>query len=58
MTRAAEKGELYHLWWHPHNFGINLEQNMANLDELLKHFTYLQDKYGFTNLTMKEASGF
>jgi peptidoglycan/xylan/chitin deacetylase (PgdA/CDA1 family) len=56
MTRAAEKGELYHLWWHPHNFGVNLEENMANLDDLLKHFTYLQDKYGFTNLTMEEAA--
>lgn len=56
MTRAAEKGELYHLWWHPHNFGINLEQNIANLNELLKHFGYLQNKYGFTNLTMEEAA--
>jgi peptidoglycan/xylan/chitin deacetylase (PgdA/CDA1 family) len=58
MTRAAQKKELYHLWWHPHNFGININENMANLTVLLDHYLLLQKKYGFTNLTMKEAAGF
>ena len=57
MTRAAIRGEMYHLWWHPHNFGINLEKNINNLEHILQHFVLLQKKYGFTNLTMKEAAG-
>ena len=26
MTHAAKKGLVYHLWWHPHNFGINIRK--------------------------------
>ncbi len=56
MTRAAQRGELYHLWWHPHNFGTHIEENMNNLTALLDHFSFLQKKYGFKNLTMSEAA--
>jgi peptidoglycan/xylan/chitin deacetylase (PgdA/CDA1 family) len=57
MTVAAKKNELYHLWWHPHNFGVNISENMANLTVILNHYKTLQTKYGFTNCTMKEAAG-
>lgn len=57
MTRAAQKKELYHLWWHPHNFGVNIKENMENLTVILDHYKQLNKKYGFTNLTMKEAAG-
>jgi peptidoglycan/xylan/chitin deacetylase (PgdA/CDA1 family) len=57
MTHAAENNELYHLWWHPHNFGINIEKNIQNLAVLLNHYQYLKNKYGFSNCTMKEAAG-
>ena len=57
MTYAAKKKELYHLWWHPHNFGINIKENMENLTVLLNHYQFLHAKYGFANLTMKEAAG-
>jgi peptidoglycan/xylan/chitin deacetylase (PgdA/CDA1 family) len=58
MTHAAKNKELYHLWWHPHNFGINIKENMKNLAILLDHYQYLHATYGFVNLTMKEAAGF
>lgn len=58
MTYAAKKKELYHLWWHPHNFGVNIKENMENLTVLLNHYQFLHEKYGFANLTMKEAAGF
>jgi peptidoglycan/xylan/chitin deacetylase (PgdA/CDA1 family) len=58
MTHAAKNKELYHLWWHPHNFGVNTSENMENLTVLLKHYRLLHAKYGFANLTMKEAAGF
>jgi peptidoglycan/xylan/chitin deacetylase (PgdA/CDA1 family) len=54
MTEAAEKGENFHLWWHPHNFGVNLEENMANLEILLQHYQRLNEQYGMLSLTMKE----
>lgn len=58
MTKAAQKGELFHLWWHPHNFGVNINENLSNLKALLDHYRVLQKEYGFNNLTMKEAAGF
>jgi peptidoglycan/xylan/chitin deacetylase (PgdA/CDA1 family) len=57
MTRAAEKGELYHLWWHPHNFGLHISENIAGLTIILNHYQELNKKYGFVNQTMKEAAG-
>jgi Polysaccharide deacetylase len=58
MTKAAKKNELYHLWWHPHNFSVNIEENFVTLTIILNHYKALNKKYGFTNLTMKEAAGF
>lgn len=58
MTYAAKNNELYHLWWHPHNFGVNINENMENLVTLLKHYQFLHTAYGFSNLTMQEAAGF
>lgn len=56
MTRAAERGEVFHLWWHPHNFGINQEQNFKNLTTILEHYKKLRTKYGFTNASMQELT--
>ena len=58
MTEAAQKGENFHLWWHPHNFGINQEENMANLEEILQHFSDLKQEYGMVSLTMQELGEF
>lgn len=56
MTVAAKRKELYHLWWHPHNFGINIEKNMRNLSIILEHYQFLKNKYGFASYTMQEAA--
>ncbi len=56
MTVAAKKGELYHLWWHPHNFGSHLTENLKMLEVILSHFKHLETNYGFKNYTMREAS--
>ena len=38
MTTAAKKGEIIHIWWHPHNHGMNIEKNIKQLESLLKTF--------------------
>lgn len=55
MTAAAKKGAIYHLWWHPHNFGVNLEKNLHFLRSILDHFKYLQKEYGYRSLSMHEV---
>lgn len=55
MSRAALDGKMFHLWWHPHNFGVNLDENLAGLDRLLGHFNRLRCDHGMESLTMAEA---
>lgn len=56
MTHAAKRNQNFHLWWHPHNFGINQGQNLKNLEEILHHFKFLQSEYGMKSLNMKELA--
>ena len=56
MTYAAKKGQIYHLWWHPHNVALHREQCMAQLEEIFQHYVYLKEKYGFESKTMYETS--
>ncbi|MCH9813432.1 MAG: hypothetical protein K0U47_05750 [Epsilonproteobacteria bacterium] len=56
MTYAAKNGELFHLWWHPHNFGANTKENIAFLKEVLQHYQHLNKQHNFKSLTMSEVS--
>lgn len=56
MTAAARSGGICHLWWHPHNFGVNTEQNLAVLESLLQHYRVLQDRYGMRSLSMRDVT--
>nr|WP_315190267.1 polysaccharide deacetylase family protein [uncultured Flavobacterium sp.] len=56
MTNAAKKNKIFHLWWHPHNFGNNLEENMNNLRIIIDHFKYLENKFGMQSMNMEEIT--
>jgi len=52
MTFAAKNNQTFHLWWHPHNFGINQDENFAFLEKVLSHYKALNVSYGFKSYTM------
>lgn len=54
MRSAAKYGKVFHLWWHPHNFSKNTEENLAQLEHLLSYFKYLKSVYGMESVTMSE----
>ena len=56
MTHAAKTGEIFHLWWHPHNFGTNTEENIRILKQISEHYAYLKRKYNMHSLNMGELS--
>lgn len=56
MKHAAKNKELFHLWWHPHNFGNNIPGNISFLKNILEYYKILQHKYQFSNFTMSEFS--
>lgn len=54
MTYAAKNNKVYHLWWHPHNFGYYMEENLFYLEMILNHYRNLNSIYGFESSTMIE----
>jgi hypothetical protein len=56
MTYAAANGLLYHLWFHPHDFGTNTQSNLQFLRGILDHYLTLKALYGFQSVSMAEAA--
>lgn len=54
MNDAAINGKLFHLWWHPHNFGTNTAQNIHFLTRIAEHYRDLNCRYGMRSLNMGE----
>ena len=53
MTFAAKNNELFHLWFHPHNFGKDMEANLEFLEKILKHYSYLKNEFNYQSLNMR-----
>ena len=56
MRTAAETGGLFHLWWHPHNFGASMMTNLMLLRGLLDDFAMLRDEFGMRSHSMGEVA--
>lgn len=56
VRHAAKNKEIFHLWWHPHNFGVNLDENIGFLRKLLEVYRECRERYGMQSLTMTETA--
>jgi peptidoglycan/xylan/chitin deacetylase (PgdA/CDA1 family) len=56
MTRAARTGGDFHLWWHPHNFGADLTENLGILSRVLDRFGTLSHRYGMSSAHMTDRA--
>ena len=54
MSEAAINRRIFHLWWHPHNFGINTNKNIDFLAKIIEHYNFLKKKHGMKSLNMGE----
>lgn len=55
MLHAAKHNKTFHLWWHPHNFGVNQQNNLNNLVLILNYFVELKEKYNFCSENMSSV---
>lgn len=55
MEYAAANNEIYHLWWHPHNFGDHPLESVRDLQIILKHYKELKEKFNYQSFNMFEA---
>jgi peptidoglycan/xylan/chitin deacetylase (PgdA/CDA1 family) len=56
MSYAAENNEIFHLWWHPHNFGVDTDENLRFLERVLSHYALLRENQGMTSMSMGEVA--
>ena len=56
MRHAARNGQVFHLWWHPHNFGSHVDDNMAILRQILAHYRALAEEHGMVSRNMGEVA--
>ena len=56
LDYAAQEGLMYHLWWHPHNFGVDLAKNLDFLQKVLEHYQLLNKKHDMQSLSMGEVA--
>lgn len=56
MTHAAKNNLTYHLWWHPHNSGINQDENFSFLSSILAHYKQLAATCNFRSITMTDLA--
>lgn len=55
MRYAAVHHQIFHIWWHPHNFGVNREKNFKNLIKIIRYYEFLKKRYGMKSLSMGEV---
>jgi peptidoglycan/xylan/chitin deacetylase (PgdA/CDA1 family) len=58
MKYAANNNKIYHLWWHPHNFGNDPEGNLDDLKKILDYFNYCKKNYRMKSYNMREITSF
>ena len=56
LTHAARQRRIYHLWWHPHNFGAHPDANLDVLRRILDAFAELREREGMISLSMAEVA--
>jgi peptidoglycan/xylan/chitin deacetylase (PgdA/CDA1 family) len=56
MEMAAREGQVYHLWWHPHNFGSYPAESLFGLQKILTHFDHCRKVYGMKSQSMGETA--
>ncbi len=57
LRQAATTGRIFHLWWHPHNFGVHTDRNMSFLRNILEEYAALRKSHGMQTFTMAEVAG-
>lgn len=56
IRRAAARGEVIHIWWHPHDFGMHQQQNLDFLRRLLEEFIRQRETCGMQSMSMADAA--
>ena len=52
MMRAAKSKKVFHLWWHPQDFGHDPELSLELLNQVLAYYVQLHEEFGMQSFNM------
>jgi peptidoglycan/xylan/chitin deacetylase (PgdA/CDA1 family) len=55
MKAAVERGQIFHLWWHPEDFAADGDHSLRFLRQVLTTFHAYREAYGMKSLSMAET---
>lgn len=55
IQAAAEQRGIFHLWWHPHNFGTQTDENLDFLRSVLEVFSQCRKSHRMQSLSMADV---
>lgn len=56
LEHAAKQHQIFHLWWHPHNFGVKTDENLQLLRRIFERFRELRGEHGMRSLSMADTA--
>jgi peptidoglycan/xylan/chitin deacetylase (PgdA/CDA1 family) len=56
IERAALCKGIFHLWWHPCNVGINIDENITFLRRVLRLYSECHERHGMRSLPMADVA--
>lgn len=56
IREAAQKKRIVHLWWHPHDFGLDQDGNLEALRTILDVAVQYRESHGLQSITMAEVA--
>jgi peptidoglycan/xylan/chitin deacetylase (PgdA/CDA1 family) len=56
IEAAAANGKIFHLWWHPQDFGNYTDENLHFLRIILEAFARCRERYGMKSLSMGDVA--
>lgn len=56
MRAAAKDGRVYHIWWHPENYGLNQDSGLAFLRSVFEVAAECKSSYGMQFLSMADVA--
>jgi peptidoglycan/xylan/chitin deacetylase (PgdA/CDA1 family) len=56
LKQAAQSKRIFHLWWHPHNFGAYPEANLEFLRRIVAVYRHWQARMGLRSMNMSEVA--
>lgn len=54
MRKSAKRGLVFHLWFHPHNLGLDVDNGINGLRQIFDFYSKMNEKHSYKSVNMRE----